>query len=155
MNKKSILFIDVYNSGCSQMLEGLLRKMYGDQFDAYSAGITPERVNIHVIKVMAEVGVDLSTHRSKSVDEFRDMQFNCIVCANERVNNISRYLQSEEYMDIDVDDSFNTGATKAVDAIIHYRKMRDKIREWIEDVLMSHSKSGGSRNENSGNESDR
>jgi arsenate reductase len=52
------------------MAEGFLRYLYGDRFEAYSAGIAPSRVNPYAVKAMAEVGVDISSHRSKSIQEF-------------------------------------------------------------------------------------
>jgi len=51
------------------MAEGLLNALYGDRYDAYSAGIQPTEVNPYAIMVMQEIGVDISTHRSKSIKD--------------------------------------------------------------------------------------
>jgi arsenate reductase (thioredoxin) len=64
---KSILFLCVANSARSQMAEGLGRMIFGDRIPVQSAGSEPSSVNPYAIEVMRELGVDLSTHHSKSV----------------------------------------------------------------------------------------
>ena len=61
------------------MAEGFLRELYGNKFDAYSAGTHPSRVNPYAIEVMKEKNIDLSHHTSKSIDQFRDMQFDYVI----------------------------------------------------------------------------
>ncbi len=115
------------------MLEGLLAMLYGDRFEAYSAGVVPERISIHVVKAMAEVGVDLSTHRAKSVDEFRDMQFDFIVCASVGVKDACRFLPSGgEYFYTDLENELNRMTEKTTDALGNIRKGRDKLQTWLE-----------------------
>jgi arsenate reductase (thioredoxin) len=65
---KSILFLCVANSARSQMAEGLARMIFGDRVPVQSAGSEPSKVNPYAIEVMRELGVDLTTHRSKSVE---------------------------------------------------------------------------------------
>lgn len=55
------------------MAEGLLRAFYGDHYEAYSAGTEPSGLNPDAVKVMAETGIDISRHRSKSLEEFRNL----------------------------------------------------------------------------------
>jgi len=69
--KKNVLFICTHNSARSQMAEGFLNALYGDKYEAYSAGIEPAKVNPYAIKVMAEAGIDISKKRSKSIEKFR------------------------------------------------------------------------------------
>jgi arsenate reductase (thioredoxin) len=66
-NKKSILFLCVANSARSQMAEGLGRMIFGDRIPVQSAGSEPSKVNPYAIEIMRELGVDLTTHHSKSV----------------------------------------------------------------------------------------
>jgi arsenate reductase len=68
--KKRVLIVCTGNSARSQMAEGLLRHDAGDRFEVASAGTKPTRVRAEAIAVMAEIGIDISGHRSKSVDEF-------------------------------------------------------------------------------------
>ena len=84
MLKKKLLVLCTGNSARSQMAEGLLRHEGGDRFEVYSAGTKPSRVRDEAIAVMAEIGIDISGHRSKSVDEFvgRDLDFVITVCSH-------------------------------------------------------------------------
>jgi arsenate reductase len=84
MTKKKLLVLCTGNSARSQMAEGLLRHEGGDRFDVFSAGTKPSRVRPEAITVMGEIGIDISGHRSKSVDEFvaQDLEYVITVCNN-------------------------------------------------------------------------
>jgi arsenate reductase len=73
--RKRLLFLCTGNSARSQMAEGLLRHQAGDQFEVFSAGTQPSQVRPEAIAVMNEIGIDISVHRSKSIDEFRGDEF--------------------------------------------------------------------------------
>ena len=77
--KKKVLFLCSENSCRSQMAEGILRHLMGNEFEVFSAGIRPSVVNPIAIKIMAEIGIDISGHRSKSVDEFQGMNFDFVI----------------------------------------------------------------------------
>ena len=77
--KKKVLFLCIENSCRSQMAEGILRHLKGSKFEVFSAGIKPSVVNPIAIKVMAEIGIDISGHRSKSIDEFQGMNFDFVI----------------------------------------------------------------------------
>ena len=74
-----MLILCTGNSARSQMAEGLLRHDAGDRFEVESAGTKPSRVRPEAIAVMQEVGIDISQHRSKSVDEFSDRSFDYVL----------------------------------------------------------------------------
>jgi arsenate reductase len=80
-----ILFLCVANSARSQMAEGLARALFGSAADVSSAGSVPTRVNPNAIAAMAEVGIDITTHTSKSVDDVRAGGMDLIItlCADE------------------------------------------------------------------------
>ena len=84
MSKRSVLILCTGNSARSQMAEGLLRHEAGDRFEVFSAGTKPSRVRPEAIEAMAEIGIDISTHRSKSVDEFvgQPLDYVITVCSN-------------------------------------------------------------------------
>jgi arsenate reductase len=86
IDKKRVLILCTGNSARSQMAEGLMRHEAGDRFDVYSAGTRPTLVRPEAIAVMNEVGIDISGHRSKSVDEFsgRQLDYVVTVCDNAR-----------------------------------------------------------------------
>jgi arsenate reductase (thioredoxin) len=85
-HKKRILILCTGNSARSQMAEGLLRHDAGDRFEVFSAGTKPTQVRQEAIAVMRELGIDISGHRSKSVDEFAGESFDYVltVCDNAR-----------------------------------------------------------------------
>jgi len=84
--KLRVLILCTGNSARSQMAEGLLRHLAGERFAVESAGIEPSLVRPEAIQAMREVGIDISSHRSKSVEEFAGLQFAYIitVCDNAR-----------------------------------------------------------------------
>ncbi len=79
MNKPKILVICTGNSARSQMAEGLFRHHLGDRYEIYSAGTKPTRVRPEAIAAMREIGLDISSQRSKSVDEFLGQEFRYII----------------------------------------------------------------------------
>ena len=86
MVKPRILVVCTGNSARSQMTEGFLRHHLGDRYEIRSAGTKPSTVHPHAIAVMGEAGIDISGHRSKSVDEFLGQEFRYVitVCDNAR-----------------------------------------------------------------------
>src|SRR3990170_9157468 len=74
-----ILFLCTGNSCRSQMAEGWARHLKGDVIEPYSAGIETHGLNPDAVRVMAEAGVNISGHRSKKVDEFRDVGFDYVI----------------------------------------------------------------------------
>ncbi|HZC23740.1 MAG TPA: arsenate reductase ArsC [Candidatus Binatia bacterium] len=89
MNKSSVLFLCAHNAARSQMAEGLLRKYAGARFDVVSAGIEPTAIHPLTIRVMNEIGVDLSGHSAKGLDGLlgrQTFQFAIIVCERTQKN---------------------------------------------------------------------
>ena len=87
-DKKRVLILCTGNSARSQMAEGILRNLTGDKFEVESAGVAPSKVRSEAIEAMREIGIDISGHRSKSVDEFTGQSFDHVitVCDNARDN---------------------------------------------------------------------
>src|SRR2546428_8067845 len=79
MEQTCVLFLCVHNSARSQMAEGLLRSMAGDAVEVRSAGLGAGRLRPEAVGVMAELGLDISGQRSKSVDELADERFDVVV----------------------------------------------------------------------------
>jgi arsenate reductase len=86
MAKKKVLVLCTGNSARSQMAEGLFRHEAGDRYEVYSAGTNPGLVRPEAIAVMEEIGIDISGHRSKSVEEFagQELDYVITVCDNAR-----------------------------------------------------------------------
>ena len=79
MDKKRVLIICTGNVARSQMGEGLLRHFGGDRFEVFSGGLVPSYVRPNAIAVMNEIGIDISHHRSKSLNEFVDEPFDYVI----------------------------------------------------------------------------
>lgn len=84
--KKRVLILCTGNSARSQMAEGLLRHDAGNDFEVASAGIEPSRVRPEAIEVMREIGIDISDHRSKPVDEFAGQDFDYVITVCDNAN---------------------------------------------------------------------
>ena len=82
--KSKVLFLCTGNSCRSQMAEGFLRTLAGDNFESHSAGTKPSVVNPMAIEVMREVGIDISGQRSKNVTDYvgTHLQYVITVCDN-------------------------------------------------------------------------
>ena len=76
---KRVLLLCTGNSARSQMAEGLLRNIAGNHFEVFSAGTRPAGLNPNAVAVMREIGIDISRHRSKSVDEFTGQLFDYVI----------------------------------------------------------------------------
>ena len=77
--KQRVLILCTGNSARSQLAEGLLRALAGDQFEVFSAGSKPSVVNPLAIQVLAERGIDISGHRSKHLREYLDQPFDYVI----------------------------------------------------------------------------
>jgi len=131
--KKRVLFICTHNAARSQMAEGLLRALYGNRYEVFSAGTEPGRVSPYAIKVMAEIGIDIGAHRAKSLQEFLNQKFDYMVTVCDHAKESCPYFpggkkilhQSFE------DPSTLTGSEEEI--IAGFRRIRDEIRRWIEE----------------------
>lgn len=83
-----VLILCTGNSARSQMAEGLLRQMAGARFEVHSAGTKPGVVRPEAIKAMAEVGIDISGHRSKHVDELAGLSFDYVLTVCDHANEV-------------------------------------------------------------------
>ena len=115
------------------MTEGFLRHMAGDRFEVFSAGVKPTQVNPLAIKVMAEAGVDISKHRSKSAMEFIGQQFDYIitVCDNAKQTCLV-FSGKHEKIHWDLEDPAEAEGSEE-ERLVVFRKIRDEIRKKIEE----------------------
>lgn len=135
INKMKVLFICTHNSARSQMAESLLRILYGNHYDAYSAGIEPSGVNPFAIKVMAELGIDISTHYSKNVENFRGMEFDYVVTVCDHAKETCPFFPGgKKFLHQGFEDpSMCTGTEEEI--LICFRRIREEIRDWIEKTF--------------------
>jgi arsenate reductase len=126
-SKKKLLVLCTGNSARSQMAEGLLRHQGADRFEVYSAGTKPSRVRAEAIRAMEEIGIDISGHRSKSVDEFvgQDLDVVITVC-NHAQETCPIFPGTVKRLHWPFDDpAAVTGADEVREAA--FRKIRDQI----------------------------
>ena len=131
MEKQRVLFICTHNSARSQMAEGLLRTMYPARFDVFSAGTEATFVKTLAVVAMAEAGIDLSRHTSKTVDVFRDtpMDYVVTVCDNAR-ENCPYFPAREKIIHKSFEDPSDKKGSKK-ERLAAFIKCRDEIKAWI------------------------
>lgn len=130
----SILFLCVANSARSQMAEGLARQLFGETVRVQSAGSEPSRVNTYAIRAMAEVGVDLASHSSKSVQSIDPDSVDLVItlCAEEvcpvflsRARRLHWPLQDPDRKGEELDDE---------QRLEHFRVAREQIRARLAEL---------------------
>lgn len=132
--QKRVLILCTGNSARSQMAEGLLRHDAGDEFAVESAGVQPGTVRQEAVEAMREIGVDISCHRSKSVDEFAGQNFDYIVtvCDNAKetcpvfAGTAKRIHQSFEDPPSESVGDYNSRLTI-------FCRVRDELRQWLKE----------------------
>lgn len=139
---KAILFLCVANSARSQMAEGLARRLFGARVAVQSAGSAPSRVNPYAIEVMREVGVDLSAHRSKSVETIDASTVGTVItlCAEE-VCPVFLGKARRIHWPI-VDPASDDPTLSREEMLARFRAARDQIQTRLEALDF---KTGGSR----------
>ena len=130
--KKRVLFICTHNSARSQIAEGVMNQIYGEIFEAFSAGTEPSSVNPFAIDVMGEIGIDISRHRSKSVEEFLEQDFDYVITVCDQANEACPFFPGgkERIHKGFVDPAEVQGSDLEKRAA--FRKARDEIMVWIE-----------------------
>jgi arsenate reductase len=130
-----VLFLCTENACRSQMAEGLVNHDLAGQVKAYSAGIRPSRVNPMAIQVMAEVGIDISHHRSKSVDDLAGQQFDLVITVCDQAQEQCPLFTGEtEVMHVGFPDPARSSGSERI-----FRKVRDALREQLVPLLREKS----------------
>lgn len=140
--KVKILFLCTGNSCRSQMAEGWARQLKGKVIDAYSAGTEPHGMNHLALLAMKEVDVDISAHHSKSVDELSGIEFDYVVTVCDHAHeSCPVFAGGTKVMHVGFPDppklAEEAGATTDEEALPHYRRVRDAIREFVEGLPAS------------------
>ena len=132
--KTRILFLCTGNSCRSQMAEGWARHLKGDQVEAWSAGIETHGLNPRAVQVMAEAGVDVSGQTSKHVDALEHVAFDYVVTVCDRAaGNCPVFPGTATVTHRGFDDppGMARGAANEEEALDHYRRVRDEIRDFV------------------------
>jgi len=152
MDKMKILFLCEHNSARSQMAEGLLKHLYGQKYEVFSAGSNPTQVHPLAIKVMAEIGIDISQQYSKSIEEFRNVDIDlavsvcrssakllCSLCSSPIIGDRPEIIgttlpKAKRYIDHGFTDPSETDGTleQKVEA---FQRTRDEVKKWISNTF--------------------
>ncbi len=135
--KLKVLFLCTGNSCRSQMAEGWARRLKGDAIEPYSAGIEVHGLNPNAVKVMAEAGVDISGHRSKHLDEVREIAFDYVVTVCDHAHESCPLFPGKtKVIHVGFDDPPRLAkeAKDEEEALDHYRRVRDEIRRFVESL---------------------
>jgi arsenate reductase len=132
--KIKVLFLCTGNACRSQMAEGWARHLKSDVIEAYSAGVWPVGVSSRAIQVMAEAGVDISSHTSDHVDDFLEIDFDYVItlCDNARENCPIFSGKAKLIHKPFEDPTFVVGNTDEI--MMAFRRTRDLIRQFVETL---------------------
>ena len=135
MEKKKILFICTHNSARSQMAEGFVNTFFRDNYEAYSAGTKVAFIRPYAIKVMQEIDVDISKHRSKHMREFYQKAFDLVVTVCDNAKKVCPIFPGAKKMIHKAfEDPSSTNGTEE-EKLEVYRKVRDQIKNWLVENL--------------------
>ena len=132
-----ILFLCTGNSCRSQMAEGWARTLKGGRIEAFSAGIETHGLNPRAVQVMAEAGVDISGHRSKTVADLPVQEFDFVVTVCDHAHeSCPLFPGNTKVVHVGFDDSprLARDADTEEEALGHYRRVRDEIRAFVETL---------------------
>ena len=129
-DRNGILFVCVANSARSQMAEGFARFLGPSAIAVFSAGSTPQTVNPHAIAAMKEIGVDISTHRSKGLDDVPMSSIAVVVtlCDDAQCPSVGSDVQVLHW-------PLPDPATADGEPLIAFRRARDQIRELVSSLF--------------------
>lgn len=134
VERPRILFLCTGNSARSQMAEGLLRSLAGERFDVFSAGTTATFVRPQAIKVMNELGIDISRQRSKSVDELAGDRFDYIITVCDHASqHCPNFPGVTQRLNWSIDDP--VGKSSAAEELGAFRHARDELGERIRSFI--------------------
>lgn len=134
---KEVLFVCWSNSARSQMAEAFLRHYGAGKFEAYSAGIETAELALNAIKVMLELGIDISKQTSKTLDQYIERSFDEVITLCDSANQVCPFFsgaKNRQHWEFD-DPAKATGTDEEVLQV--FRNVRDAIKAKIEAELLS------------------
>ena len=146
-----VLFLCTGNSCRSQIAEGWARHLKGDRIEPHSAGTETHGLNLRAVKVMAEAGVDISLHRSKTVADVMHVPFDYVVTVCSSAHEACPVFPGRaKVVHVGFDDppALARSARTEEEALAHYRRVRDEIRRFVErlpEALLEPGSSMGRR----------
>lgn len=133
-----VLFLCTGNSCRSQMAEGWARHLLGDRAQAYSAGIEAHGLNPNAVRVMQEAGVDITNQSSKLADTLADVPLDLVITVCGHADeSCPAFLTKARVVHVGFDDppKLARDAATEEEALGHYRRVRDEIRNFVQSRL--------------------
>jgi arsenate reductase len=138
MGRTIILFLCTGNSCRSQMAEGWARHLKGDDIEAYSAGIEKHGLNPYATRVMAEAGIDITDQESTTIEELERSGFDWIITLCGHADETCPHLPGNKiHRGFDDPPKLAEQARTEDEKLVHYRKVRDQIRDFIATLPQS------------------
>lgn len=136
MKPERVLFLCTHNSARSQMAEGLLRSLGGERFEAHSAGTEATAVRPLAVKAMAELGIDISAQRSKTLDPYVEQRFDAVITVCDEANEACPvFPNAERRLHWSLPDPSQASGTEE-ERLAVFRSVRDELRRRIERDLL-------------------
>lgn len=134
--KIRVLFLCTGNACRSQMAEGWARRLHGGTIEAHSAGLAARGLDARAAEAMKEAGVDISSQRSKTVEDIKGQEFDLVVtvCAHAEASCPVFPGARAIHRGFDDPPKLAQGAASEEEALAHYRRVRDEIRGFIEGL---------------------
>ncbi len=130
--KITVLFLCTGNSCRSQMAEGWAKYLKYDSIEAYSAGIEKHGLNPLAVKAMADAGVDISQYQSNLVEELPLQKIDYVITLCGHANETCPIIPGRKiHRGFEDPPMLAAGARKEEEKMVHYKKVRDEIREFI------------------------
>ena len=143
VGRKRVLFVCTHNSARSQMAEGFLRHLAGDIFEAVSAGTEAGELHPLTVAVMAEVGIDVSGQRAKSVDEFVQQRFDYVITVCDDAREACPYYpHAGNRLHWSLPDPAAAVGTRE-ERLAVFRDVRDEIKVRVAGFLKTNAPEGG------------
>ncbi len=134
---KKILILCTGNSARSQMAEGLLKHITQGEYEINSAGTKPSVVRKEAIKVLAEIGIDIENNRSKSVDEFANVEIDYVLTVCDNAKETCPYFPAKtKVIHHSFDDPPSIGEADEETTLKIFRRVRDEIKTYFEDEFL-------------------
>ena len=131
---RRVLFICTHNSARSQIAEGLLRGLRGDEFEAFSAGTEPGQLHPHAVSVMAEAGLDIAGQTAKGADSFTDQAFDFVITVcDEAKEDCPAFPGSKSGLHWSLPDPSNVEGGEAEQKLA-FRSVRDRLIDLIDGL---------------------
>ena len=133
--KEKVIFICTGNSCRSQMAEGFLKSFPNNDYDVYSAGSHPSKVNPNAITVMKELDIDISSHTSDSIDSYIDIGIDIVITVCDNAKQVCPVFPGEiNRLHWSIEDPFRGWKINS-NQLNNFRKVRDKIKNHVKNFI--------------------